>query len=170
MWISSYLLIPSSLHFCPVGPFFKTQPRQQATLGHGEIPSGQGPQFPSGSEAMWSWLVLGAFLSVALPSHGLVHTFSSLWNCSGALAFFAVLYHFLPSFLVCKGHTFSPTPIPVCSLPKPRTWLSFPSLSLSCSVSLEAILPYFIMLRTGIEANWTLFFFFFLFLKFCAPV
>lgn len=56
----------------------------------------------------------------------LLHTVRSLWNCLSYLAFLAALHHFLPSFLVWAGKTFSPTPIRACSLSQPWTLPLFP--------------------------------------------
>lgn len=79
---------------------------------------------------------LAAVCSRSFPiSHSLfkrvLHKVRSLWNCSGYLAFFAALHHFLPSCLVHTGNTFSPTPIPPVHSPN-RELCLFSLSSLCC--------------------------------------
>ena len=92
------------------------------------------------SEVICLLFVSEAFASVLLHSSSPFYTASSLWKPWGSLAFFAALHHFLPSFLVGTGNTFSPTPIPAAVHSPSHDLCLFP---FPLSVSLEALLLYF---------------------------
>lgn len=144
-------LIRSSLHLCPVGSSLKTRPRQQVHAWprgrslHTEGSSSPLGQGPSGCGLFQKLSCLLFSLHAGLSTH------SALCGIAQALLH-SLLYcitSFLP-FLYAWG-TLSLQP-PFLSAYSLNHELGLLSLS-SLSVSLEAILLYFIMLRIRIEAH-----------------
>lgn len=112
------------------------------------VPSRPMSLFPLRSEVIWLWFVPGSFPSVTLRACG-PFTQSGLCGIAWAILHSSLrcITSFLPSFLVCTEHFLSSPHSCLLTLPT----VNFASVPFPLSVALEAMLLYFVMLRTRRE-------------------
>lgn len=144
----SISIISSALSRCRQGRT-PTHPWTWRRSYHGRVPSRPMSPFPFWWEVIWLQLIPGELRSVTLHSRG--PTAQPSLKLLRLSCILPALHHFLPSFLVCTGNTFSPNPHS-CLLTLPTT--NFASFRFPLYFPLEAMLLSYRMLKTRREVGY----------------